>query len=235
MPLKQITQDNLRTVNIAPGPWFVGIEKRDGIERELLTNASGDRVIAATTHHMDNHPDLSSQGGELKLATASPDLLVSLVNIMLCLQPAEYDFSELERKAFDEAIGVVNQAGAEGLLTAWTDLVTQDNLREIGLKQGPWLLATGCSWRRILTGASLEQVLLPGFPEKGLQKLVCRDEDLLLISSAPEILVALINLLSVWMPYATDFNEEEQAVFDAAIEAVERAGAMRLLNATLEI
>lgn len=234
MPLQQITQDDLRIANITPGPWLVGTEKREGMDRQMLTNASGERAIAATTHHMDNHPDLSAIGPELDLAAAAPELLVSLVNAMACLAPAQPDFHEAEWKAFDEAFAAVRKAGAESLLTAPMKQVSQENLRDIGLKQGPWFVATGCSWRRILTETFDDQVLLPAFPEKGLQKLECRDQELRLIEAAPKLLVALINMLSVWMPYAVDFNESEQAVFDAAVAVVEKAGAMRLLNQVLE-
>lgn len=233
MPLTQITQEDLRIANITPGPWFAGTENREGGQCQMLTNASGERAIAATTHHKDNHPDLSAQGHELKLAAASPELLVSLVNVMMCLQPAEYDFHEVERKAFDEAIEAVKKAGADELLCTSLEQVTQENLRELGFKQGPWFVATGCSWRRILTETFDDQVLSPSFPEKGLQKLDSRAEELRLISVSPELLVSLINLLSVWMPYAVDFNEQEQAVFDAAIAATEKAGAMRLVNQVL--
>lgn len=233
MPLKQITQNDLQYANITPGPWFAGTESREGLERQLLTNASGDRAISATTHPKDHHPDLSSRGGELSLAASAPELLVSLVNVMACLAPAQSDFHEIEWKAFDEAFAAVNKVGAGSLLKAPMKLIAQDSLSDIDIKPGPWFVATGCSWRRILTEPFDDQVLLPAFPDKGIQKLDCRAEELRLISVAPELLVSLINLLSVWMPYAVDFNEDEQAVFDAAIEVVKKSGAGRLLDRTL--
>lgn len=115
MPLKQVTQQDLQIANIKPGPWFVAT----GCSwRRILTETFDEPVILPTNHHMDNHPDLAARNEELNLAAASPELLVSLINMVSCLYPAATDFNDVEQKAFDEAVAAIKKAGAMRLLDA---------------------------------------------------------------------------------------------------------------------
>lgn len=115
MPLKQITQEDLQYANIKPGPWFVAT----GCSwRRILSGSADEPIIVPTNHPTDHHPDLSARNEELKLAAASPELLVSLINMVSCLAPAATDFNEVEQKAFDEAVAAIKKAGAMRLLDA---------------------------------------------------------------------------------------------------------------------
>lgn len=113
MPIKQLTQSSLKGIHITPGPWFVAT----GCSwRRILADRSNDPVIVPTNHPLDHHPDLAARQQELTLAAASPELLVSLINMVSVLCPAAGDFTEVEQTAFDEAVAAIKKAGAGELL-----------------------------------------------------------------------------------------------------------------------
>lgn len=113
MPLKQISQSDLKSCGLTPGPWFVAT----GCSwRRILTEPFDEPVIVPSNHPHDGHPDLSAHGSDLELSAASPELLVSLINMVSCLYPAAADFNEVEQKAFDEAVAAIEKAGGKSLL-----------------------------------------------------------------------------------------------------------------------
>jgi len=113
MPIKQITQNDLKFTNIMPGPWFVAT----GCSwRRILTETFDKPVIVPSNHHFDGHPDLAAGGQDLELAAASPELLVSLINMVSVLTPGAANFNEVEQKAYDESIAAIKKSGAMRLL-----------------------------------------------------------------------------------------------------------------------
>lgn len=97
----------------------------------------------------------------------------------------------------------------------------RDNLfdRAIGVdvrpfSQGPWMLATSCSWRRILDAFD-KPVLMPSFPGKnGEQHLEVSGENLRVILAAPQLLGAMMELLSAVEPLVPDFSDSDQRTFE---------------------
>ena len=81
---------------------------------------------------------------------------------------------------------------------------------------GPWIVATSCSWRRILTQIENKPVCVPTTSRHdGHPDLIASEADLRLIAAAPMLLAALIKCADQLEIISGMVHDERMALIEA--------------------